>query len=116
MYISITGLKLLKPWKVFRFYWYAIPCLNAAKNTPGNILAKEKIINGVRHTLTVWENKQAMQAFAYHGVHLKAIKAFKKIATGKTYGYEAEVIPNWQEVHNIWQIKGKEYTKDISDK
>ena len=38
MYISITGLKLLKPWKVFRFYWYAIPCLNTAKNTPGNIL------------------------------------------------------------------------------
>lgn len=116
VYISITGLKLLKPWKVFRFYWYAIPCLRAAKRTPGNILAKEKSINGIRHTLTVWENKRAMQDFAFHGVHLEAIKAFNKIAEGKTYGYEADVIPDWDEVRITWQTKGKVYKRNIANK
>ena len=43
------------------------------------------------------------------GVHLKAIKSFGKIATGKTYGYEAETVPSWTETFELLHKNGKGY-------
>jgi hypothetical protein len=37
------------------------------------------------------------------------MKAFPKIATGRTYGYEAEQLPSWAEAFTLLQEKGKEY-------
>ena len=51
-----------------------------------------------------------MTAFNIHsGSHLKALKAFKKIAVGKTFGFESDRIPGWDEVHDLWLQNGKEY-------
>ena len=36
---------------------------------------------------------QMMLAFMRSGIHLKAMKAFHSIATGRTYGYESDAIP-----------------------
>jgi hypothetical protein len=44
-----------------------------------------------------------------NGAHLKAMKSFHKIATGRTYGYESDAIPNWEEAYSILESKGKNY-------
>jgi hypothetical protein len=50
-----------------------------------------------------------MRSYVYSGNHLKAIKVFRKIATGKTFGYESTELPDWDEVHRLWLEKGKSY-------
>ena len=55
------------------------------------------------------ENREVMLEFMRNGAHLKAMQAFHKIATGKTYGYEAKEIPNWKEAFSLLEAKGKSY-------
>jgi hypothetical protein len=40
---------------------------------------------------------------------MKAMKQFHNIATGRTYGYESDVIPTFQEAFELLQEKGKNY-------
>lgn len=109
LYVSITGLRLKRPWHVFRFWRHAVAAMRQAQRAPGNLQASAKTIAGVRHTLTVWESKAAMRAFLYSGAHKKAIRAFPAIATGKTFGFEGDRVPNWDEVHRLWQERGRDY-------
>ena len=109
-YISITGLELKRPWHVFRFYRHAAPSLRQAKRADGNLQTHVKTINGVHHTLTVWESRDAMRAFLISGPHKQAMKVFPAIATGKTFGYESDDVPDWDEVHRLWQEHGQSYT------
>jgi hypothetical protein len=37
------------------------------------------------------------------------MKAFSKIATGKTYGFETDALPDWDTAFAILQEKGKVY-------
>lgn len=48
-----------------------------------------------------------MLAYLRQGAHLKAMKLFGKIATGKTFGFETNAIPGWEEVHHIWRDQGR---------
>lgn len=50
-----------------------------------------------------------MLAFMKSGVHLKAMKSFRKIATGKTYGYESANVPSWSGAFTLLQSSGREY-------
>lgn len=109
VYVSITGLRLKSPWQMLQFYRHATPSFRQAREAPGNLRAEVKTIAGVHHTLTVWKDKAAMQAFLYSGPHLGAIKAFSAIATGKTFGYETQNVPTWDEVHRLWKEHGREY-------
>ncbi len=109
VYVSITGLTLKKPWHIFRFYWHAVPSLGQARRAKGNIRTEVRTINGVHHTLTVWENEAAMSAFLYRGAHRRAIKAFGKIATGKTFGFATDRVPSWDDVHGLWLERGRDY-------
>ncbi len=106
-YISITGLKLKSFFHSPRFWWLAIRSMRQAMQAPGNISASNRTINGIHHTLTVWDNEAAMRAYLVQGAHLQAMKAFRSIATGKTIGFEAETPPDWSQVHQIWLEKGK---------
>jgi hypothetical protein len=108
-YISITGLRTRGPLQVPLFWMHAIPAMAQAQQAVGNITAQARTINGVHHTLSVWTDKEAMKKYIYSGAHLKAIRAFKKIATGKTFGFEADHVPSWEEVHEIWLQKGRDY-------
>ena len=111
VYVSITGLEL-KSWRhIFRFGWHTMRSFQQAKKAEGNISAALNSINRVKHTRTVWENEAAMRAFAYSGAHRKAIAAFPAIATGKTFGYETEAVPDWDEVHDLWRKRGKDYNR-----
>ena len=64
---------------------------------------------GYQHTLTVWESERAMRRFLYQGAHKQAIKAFPDIATGKTFGFETDRVPSWDEVPTLWAEHGREY-------
>lgn len=109
-YISITGLKLKRFWHAPRFWFHAVRSMVQAKQAPGNVLAKAKTINGVHHTLSVWQSREAMQVFIRRGAHLKAMRQFSSMATGKTFGFESNDIPAWHEVHQLWQDKGVDYS------
>jgi len=109
IYVSITGLALKRPWHLVRFYWHAVRSLRQARTAPGNLATSVKTIDGVHHTLTVWESKEVMRRFLHSGAHQSAIRAFRSIATGKTFGFETDRVPSWSEVQGLWRERGKDY-------
>jgi hypothetical protein len=109
MYISITGLKPKGFWGFIRFWTLAIPSFNEAKTAKGNLYSAVKKMDGYNCTLSAWKNRDQMLAFMRNGVHLKAMKAFHSIATGRTFGYESDTIPSWEEAYEILESKGKNY-------
>lgn len=108
-YISITGLTPRAPWKYLPFFWHAIRSRNQALRARGVLFVDVKMIEGVQHTLTAWESREHMQKFIYQGPHRLAIRAFKKLATGKTLGYVGTELPTWAEVHERWEKDGVSY-------
>lgn len=108
-YVSITGLSPKNFLSTFLFWRYAIPSKIQADTAPGILFSDVKRINKIQHTLTAWESKDHMKDYLHSGAHLKAIKVFRKIAVGKTFGYESDKIPSWDEVHDLWLLHGKEY-------
>ncbi len=109
MHISITGLKPKGILSYIKFWMLAIPTFRQAQTAAGNKHHSVKNIQGYQCTLTSWENKDAMLAFMRSGPHLKAMKAFHKIATGRTYGYESDTIPSWEEAYKLLEEKGRWY-------
>ena len=65
--------------------------------------------NGIQHTLTAWESKSDMEAFKYSGAHKRAIQVFRHFFTGKTYRYESESLPSWDEALRLLDENGKDY-------
>ncbi len=109
VYISITGLRVRNLFKILLFWNHAIRSKRQADNAAGMLQSGVQKISGIQHTITVWESKQHMKAFLYSGAHAAAIKSFPKIATGKTFGYESKSVPTWDEVHQLWLEKGRDY-------
>lgn len=108
VYISITGLKLKSIIHAPAFWWHAIRSMGQAQSAPGLISAEARQINGIHHTLTVWETESAMHAYLITGAHLAAMKAFHGIATGRTVGFLTEIAPDWDDVHEIWERRGND--------
>ncbi|MEM8839329.1 MAG: hypothetical protein AAGE89_14640 [Pseudomonadota bacterium] len=115
VYVSITGLKVRSVFQILLFYRHAVASMAQARQAPGNISAEARTINGVRHTLSVWESETAMRKFLYCGAHRNAIKAFPSIGSGKTFGYDADTIPTWEEVHLLWLEKARGYEAEQAD-
>ena len=109
MCISITGLKPKSFLGFLRFWTLAIPSYRQAETAKGNLHSSVKRIKGYQCTVTAWENREMMLEFMRNGAHLKAMQAFHKIATGKTYGYEAEAIPDWNEAFSLLESNGRVY-------
>ena len=109
VYVSITGLRVKSRWHELRFWYHAITSMAQAKRSDGIVAADARTINGIHHTLTVWESETAMRRFLYRGAHRRAIKAFPNFASGKTFGYVTEQPPDWDQVHKIWLEYGKAY-------
>lgn len=109
VYVSITGLRVNSVWQEWRFWYHALASMAQAKRSAGIVSADARTINGVRHTLTVWESEATMRQFLYRGPHRRAIRAFPGIASGKTFGYVTDKPPGWDQVHQIWLERGKAY-------
>ena len=109
MYVSITGLQLHSMWKTPKFWMYAIPSMIQARSSPGNVYADARQIDGIHHTLSVWEDQRSMLNFLRSGDHVKAMKIFDDIATGKVYGYETndDAVPTWEEVRKLYDNMGR---------
>ncbi len=107
VYVSITGLQLKKIWYAPVFWRHATASMSQAKKAEGCLSADAKTIGGVHHTLSVWTSREVMLAYLTKGAHLNALKTFKKIATGKVYGFETPTIPDWPQVHSLWHDKGR---------
>lgn len=108
VYVSITGLRLRRIWHAPVFWSHATRSLGQAKAAPGNISARARTIDGVHHTLSVWTDRAAMMAYLASGAHLKAMRLFPRIATGKTCGFTTDRVPDWSEVPAIWRERGRD--------
>ncbi len=108
-YVSITGLRLKAIWHYPHFMRLSIPAMAAAQSAEGCLSASARHINGVHHTLSVWTSREAMLVFMRGKAHRLAMKDLQKIATGKTYGAEMEEIPDWSEVHALWEKNARSY-------
>lgn len=108
MYISITGLTVKSWLQSPTFWWHAIRSMRQARQADGNLSAESRTINGVHHTVSAWRDEAAMKAYLTTGAHLSALKVFKKIAKGKTLGFQSDVIPNWSNVHDLWRTQGRD--------
>jgi hypothetical protein len=108
-YVSITGLKPKGILGFIQFLRHAVPSKIQAESAPGILFVGVKKINGIQHTLTAWESEAHMKKYIYSGPHKLAIKVFRKIASGKTFGFVSKTLPSWDEVHKLWTEKGREY-------
>jgi hypothetical protein len=109
MYISITGLKPKGILGYFKFWMLAIPSFSQAQAAKGNLHSAVKKMHGFQCTLTAWESRELMMQFMRSGAHLKAMKAFSAIATGKSFGYESETVPDWENAFTMLLEKGKNH-------
>jgi hypothetical protein len=107
VYVSITGLKLKSVRHAPRFWWHAIRSMKQAQLADGNISASAQTINGVHHTLSVWQSERHMRDYLETGAHLQAMRKFRSMATGKTIGFESDAPPKWEDVHDIWTTRGR---------
>lgn len=108
VYVSITGLKVRRIWHTPRFWRLAVASMVQAKSAEGCLEAEARTINGIHHTRSVWRDRDSMLRYLKTGAHLKAMKSFHAIATGKTVGFVTTEVPDWSEVHEIWSTKGSE--------
>jgi hypothetical protein len=107
VYVSITGLQLKRFYHAPRFWWHAVPAMVQAQRAEGNITAQARTVAGVHHTLTVWTDEAAMRRYMTSGAHLAAMRVFASIATGKTFGFQAETAPAWDEALDRWRREGR---------
>jgi hypothetical protein len=106
-YISITGLKLKSRFHAPRFWWHAFRSMTQAQRDPNCQLAIARQIDGIAHTITVWNSRKEMLAFLRSGSHRDAMRVFPKIGTGYGFGIEADAVPSWDEAHRLWLEKGE---------
>ena len=108
VYISITGLRLTRRRHVLRFWWHAVRSMAQARRAPGNLSAETRTIGDVHHTLSVWTDEYAMRSFLVSGAHREAMKVFHAIATGRTLGFAADRLPDWETVLRRWSSEARE--------
>merc|ERR1711862_933289 len=107
-YVSVTGLKLSSFLHLPRFWYYNMPTMRQAKNAEGNVSVDGIFVDGLLHTLSVWEDKRAMTKFFRSGAHARAMKITGSVAEStKIYGYETDRVPSWEEALKIWNEKGR---------
>jgi len=109
MYISITGLSPKGFLGTIRFWTLAIPSFRQAQQASGNLFCEVRRIQRYQCTLTAWSSREDMLGYLRSKTHLKAMKAFPKIATGKSHGYEAESVPSWDEAFETLLQKGRDH-------
>jgi hypothetical protein len=115
-YVSVTGLQLKGLWYLPKFMKHAVQSTMQAQASQGNVSTRTNLRNGVRHTLTVWDNKTSMLRYMRAGAHAQAMRINNEISLpGKTkvYGYESDTIPTWDEAIALWEVHGTRHGKVV---
>lgn len=107
VYVSITGFRALSVWTVPRFWWHALGSMRQAQTAPGNLSVDARRINGIQHTLSVWQDRAAMSTYRGSAAHLEAMRVFPKIGTGHSFGFLTDEVPVWSAVHGLWRAEGE---------
>ena len=108
MYVSVTGLKTNSLYASLKFWLLTIPAFRAAQKADGILLCENNSRNGYQHTLTVWETKTHMLAYVRSPKHMKAMRAFPSIASGRLLSYESDFIPTWDEALLKWEREARD--------
>lgn len=103
MYVSITGLTIKGLHRAPMFWWHTIRSLRQARAADSILHVDARIIGGVHHTLTAWRSRQAMITFLKTGAHLSAMRRYPSVGRGRTVGFEAKSIPDWQTARQLWE-------------
>jgi hypothetical protein len=106
-HVSITGLRLRRPWHAPVFWWHAIRAMAQARAAAGNLSAEARTIAGVHHTVSVWQNRASMLAYLRSGAHVQAMRRFPRIATGRVAGFAAPAAPDWAVVPALLRDRGR---------
>ncbi len=102
VYVSITGLVLHSPLQWPLFALHAGASMVQARRAPGNRFAEARMIDGVHHTLSIWDSRDAMLAYLRSGAHAQALRAFTGIGHGKTHGFDTDAPPGWSDVPRLY--------------
>ena len=108
VYVSVTGFRPKGFARLPAFWWRTITSIAQARRAPGNCAAMLKMVDGVYHTITVWSDIASMKRFVTSGAHLRAMKDFRKLGSGRTYGCTRESVPDWQAMYEFWKLHGRE--------
>jgi len=108
VYVSMTGFRPRGIPQLPMFWWRTLRSFTQARRAPGNVLTSGRIVNGVYHTMTAWSDLASMRQFVTSGAHLAAMKNFRKLGTGKIFGYAPDRIPDWDTVYELWKLHGRE--------
>lgn len=107
-HVSVTGMDVQSWWLLPTFIRFARDSMIQAKNSEGNVHAEGGYSRGVHHTLTVWEDRDAMSNYLRSGAHKEAMARSKDIGTFvQVYGYDSDEIPSMKEAIQLWQEYGR---------
>jgi len=108
VYVSMTGFRPNNMARLPLFWWRTIRSLRQARRAPGNVAVRVRIVEGVYHTMTAWSDLASMRGFVTSGAHLAAMKDFRKLGTGRTYGCSCDEMPDWDSMYRLWTLHGRE--------
>ena len=107
MLVTITSIELKSPWKFFPLTKNAMKIIRQLKST-NNKAYRSTGFWTKHYTMTLWENEQEIKDFYRNGAHKDAMKISSKIAKEiRTYTYNAEALPNWNDAKSMLADHGK---------
>ncbi len=108
LYVSMTGFRPKGLLQLPPFWWRTMRSLRQARRAPGNLLTTARMVDGVYHTMTAWSDLASMRAYVTSGAHLKAMRGFRNLGTGRVFGHACDEVPDWDSVYALWTQHGRE--------
>ncbi|WP_061020184.1 hypothetical protein [Bradyrhizobium sp. CCH5-F6] len=108
VYVSMTGFRPNGVMQLPVFWWKTMRTFAQARRAPGNLLTTGSVKGGVYHTMTAWSDLVSMRRFVSSGAHLNAMRDFRKLGSGRTYGYACDEIPDWDSLYELWKLHGRD--------
>ena len=108
VYVSMTGFRPHSLPRLPLFWWRTIRSLRQARRATGNVAVTARIVDGIYHTMTAWSDQASMRRFVASGAHLAAMRDFRKLGSGRTYGCSREDLPDWDTMYELWVRHGRE--------
>ena len=109
IYVSMTGFRPKDAAQLPRFWWHTLRSMAQARRAAGNLGLAARVIRGTYHTMTIWLDDACTRSYVTSGPHRSAMRNFRSIGSGKTYGFHCSDYPNWDSVYALWI----QYAKDV---
>jgi len=107
-YVSVTGLLTKNVFVMPKFLYLSSRAYHSVLKAEGNVYSSMFTKDGVQHTITVWESKEAMRDFMVGEAHMNAMKSLKDVSKyAKVHGYFSDVLPTASEAIEEWKKGGR---------